>query len=38
MRGILGDVYLGATWINRVMVERGMEWAYQPSSTKELKH
>jgi micrococcal nuclease len=34
---ILGDVYAGDAWANRVMVERGMAWAYKPSTTRELK-
>jgi endonuclease YncB( thermonuclease family) len=33
----LGDVYAGEAWVNRLMVERGMAWAYKPSTTKLLR-
>ena len=34
---IFVDVYIGGAWINRDMVERGMAWAYDPSTTKQLR-
>lgn len=33
----LGDVYAGSAWVNRLMVEQGMAWAYRPSRKSPLK-
>jgi len=32
-----GNVYVDSVWVNRTLVEKGMAWAYKPSTTKEFK-